>query len=209
MNYRFMIDIVIDAIRKRYDKRHNPVPGDTECVICAGNGNIYIGSNEYVTIGNVSQNVHAEISAIKKMTGDGQTKIRAIIVFNACSVSPLLPCNGCIEYILSIDPENTGTVVVTPSGNMLITDVSRFAAGTECQTRRDDSGFCSVYTSVPDFNRGASLYSVSPDGRFPPGNAANVSVHSVGNVVASPVKANHKGVNNVLKDKLNRIFKDD
>ena len=114
MNYRFRIDIAVDAIRKRYDKRHNPVPGDTVCVICAGNGNIYKGFNEYITSGNVSQNVHAEISAVKMMLDEGQSKIKAMIVYNSCSVSPLLPCNGCIDYVLSLNPENKDTVVVTP-----------------------------------------------------------------------------------------------
>ncbi|MDO5149665.1 MAG: hypothetical protein ACI4KB_00290 [Oscillospiraceae bacterium] len=214
MNYRFMIDIAVDAIRKRYDKRHNPVPGDTVCVICAGNGNIYTGLNKYVTSENVSQNVHAEISAVKQMLDDGQTKIKAMIVYNACSVSPLLPCNGCIQYILSLNPENTNTIVVTPDGNILITDVSKFASGTECQTRRSDSGFCSVYTSIPETTRGASLYTNASGTFMPSGSSSAVSQVSVTNPGSGfngtvPVRANQKGVNNILKNKLNSILKDE
>ena len=214
MNYRFMIDIAVDAIRKRYDKRHNPVPGDTVCVICAGNGNIYKGFNEYITSGNVSQNVHAEISAVKMMLDEGQSKIKAMIVYNSCSVSPLLPCNGCIDYVLSLNPENKDTVVVTPGGNILITDVSKLASGTECQTRRSDSGFCSVYTSIPESTRGASLYT-NAQGTFAPSGSGSpvsqVSVTNPGSVFngAVPVRANQKGVNNILKNKLSNILKDE
>ncbi|MCQ2464721.1 MAG: cytidine deaminase [Oscillospiraceae bacterium] len=158
MNYRFMIDTAVDVIRKRYDKRHNPVVGDTVCVICSGNGTIYTAYNEYVQRDNGPENVHAEINAIKKMLADGQTKIKAVTVFNSCTVTPLLPCNGCIARILSLNPENYNTLVVTPNGNILLTDVSRFAAGPDLSQTRVSAGGYSVYTDIPDFNRGASLY---------------------------------------------------
>lgn len=233
MNYGFMIDTAVDVIRKRYDKRHNPVVGDTVCVICAGNGNIYTASNEYVNVNGITENVHAELNAIRKMQADGQTRIKAVTVFNSCSVTPLLPCNGCIMYILGLHPENVSTLVVTPNGNMLITDVSRFAAGPDLSRKRTSMTGYSVYTEFPENNRGASLYN-NPSGSLmpepapvtnsqiygrppvimnPPVSAAvrmNRSAAagkvSAGNV---PVAGKQNGVNNILKNKLSALFEEE
>ncbi len=172
MNYRFMIDTALDFIRKRYDKRHNPVVGDTVCVICAGNGNIYSASNEYITRDDVKENIHAEITAIRKMQADGQNVIKAITVYNSCSGTPLLPCNGCIAHILALSPENVNTLVITPNGNIPVTEVGRYSAGIEYSNTRVAGGGYSVYTTIPEISRGASLY-INPNGGFGPAmNAA-------------------------------------
>lgn len=231
MNYRFLLDTAIDTIRKRYDKRHNPVMGDTVCVICAGNGNIYTGINEYILKENYSENIHAELDALKKMQADGQTVVKALTVFNSCNISPILPCNGCIKYILSLNDENRNTIVVTPNGNMYMTDVSKFAAGVDnFQTRHAESQY-SVYTNVPEPNRGASLYMNPPEmmtqrmnqsgmmnvSAGMPGNANNPSVYSGnfnnmpnGNVpVSQHIRTNQNGVNKLLKNKLNNLLDDE
>lgn len=227
MNYRFLIDTAVDTIRKRYDKRHNPVMGDTVCVICAGNGNIYTGKNEYVTKEDCTENVHAEIDALKKMQDDGQTVVKAMTVFNSCNVSPILPCNGCIDYILSLDKENTKTLIITPNGNMFITDVARYAAGTDnMQTRRTESRY-SVYMNVPEHNRGASLYMappVMPGQGMPASRSMNMSANLSANQPnysanyqnipenansGQPVRPNQNGVNKLLKNKLLNLLDDD
>ena len=237
MNYKFMIDTAIDVIRKRYDKRHNPLPGDTVCVICAGNGNVYTASNEYVVKDNVSENVHAEINALKKMQADGLTKIKAVTVFNSCTITPILPCNGCITFITSLNPENSHALIVTPNGNIPITEVSRYAAPDRSQSRVASS-YYSVYTSLPASNRGASLYT-GPSGQpysqtsrsitsnqpvyyrrsQPNGNMSamsglvgvSYSSRTANTAIAGkgPVRANQNGVNNLLKNKLSTLFEDD
>ena len=233
MNYRFMIDTAIDVIRKRYDKRHNPLPGDTVCVICAGNGNVYTACNEYVVKDDVSENVHAEINALKKMKADGLTKIKAVTVFNSCSITPILPCNGCISCILGMNPENSHALVVTPNGNIPITEVGRYAAGTDHSQTRMSGGYYSVYTAVPETNRGASLYTAPPVNQMSrpsagyrpaymrqttQGNMAYFSRQSAahyGSKTAGPasmrvpVRPNQNGVNNLLKNKLNTLFEED
>lgn len=225
-----MIDTALDVIRKRYDKRHNPVAGDTVCVICAGNGNIYTASNEYIKDENSSENIHAEIIALKKMQEEGITQIKALTVFNACTATPLLPCNDCISYILSLNPENYHALIVTPNGNIFITDVGRFAAGTDYSRVRSSQSPYSVYTDIPDHSRGASLY-INPSGGFGPAmnNPANrpvsrpaypqVSMPQPAMRVYGPgpakqaadspaLHANQNGVNNLLKSKLTTLFQD-
>ncbi|MBQ5990011.1 MAG: hypothetical protein IJL67_11015 [Oscillospiraceae bacterium] len=231
MNYKFMIDTAIDVIRKRYDKRHNPLPGDTVCVICAGNGNVYTACNEYVVKEDVSENVHAEINALKKMQADGLTKIKAVTVFNSCSITPILPCNGCISYILGMNPENSHALVVTPNGNIPITEVGRYAAGPDRSQTRMSGGYYSVYTAVPETNRGASLYTAPPVSQtnsmsrqsagYRPGYmkmqttqmAAYMSRQTAAQAgpvsMRAPVRPNQNGVNNLLKNKLNTLFEED
>ncbi|MBP0960791.1 MAG: hypothetical protein J5864_01480 [Oscillospiraceae bacterium] len=231
MNYKFMIDTAIDVIRKRYDKRHNPLPGDTVCVICAGNGNVYTACNEYVVKEDVSENVHAEINALKKMQADGLTKIKAVTVFNSCSITPILPCNGCISYILGMNPENSHALVVTPNGNIPITEVGRYAAGPDRSQTRMSGGYYSVYTAVPETNRGASLYTAPPVSQtnsmsrqsagYRPGYmkmqttqmAAYMSRQTAAKAgpvsMRAPVRPNQNGVNNLLKNKLNTLFEED
>ena len=231
MNYKFMIDTAIDVIRKRYDKRHNPLPGDTVCVICAGNGNVYTACNEYVVKEDVSENVHAEINALKKMQADGLTKIKAVTVFNSCSITPSLPCNGCISYILGMNPENSHALVVTPNGNIPITEVGRYAAGPDRSQTRMSGGYYSVYTAVPETNRGASLYTAPPVSQtnsmsrqsagYRPGYmkmqttqmAAYMSRQTAAKAgpvsMRAPVRPNQNGVNNLLKNKLNTLFEED
>ncbi|WP_156036887.1 hypothetical protein [Ruminococcus sp. HUN007] len=236
MNYRFMIDTAIDVIRKRYDKRHNPLAGDTVCVICAGNGNVYTAYNEYVVKDDSSENVHAEINALKKMQADGITKIKAVTVFNSCTVIPILPCNGCISYIMGINPENSRALIVTPNGNIPITDVGRYAAVPDRMMPGMSKGY-SVYTTVPESNRGASLY-MAPQGMPNTGMSSPVSrnnpVYLRSNAMQSnmsyvsgqygmmsgnmrsnapvsmraAVRPNQSGVNNLLKNKLNTLFED-
>ena len=226
-----MIDTAIDVIRKRYDKRHNPLPGDTVCVICAGNGNVYTACNEYVVKEDVSENVHAEINALKKMQADNLTKIKAVTVFNSCSITPILPCNGCISYILGMNPENSHALVVTPNGNIPITEVGRYAAGPDRSQTRMSGGYYSVYTAVPETNRGASLYTAPPVNQinsmsrqaagYRPGYmkmqttqmAAYMSRQTAAKAgpvsMRAPVRPNQNGVNNLLKNKLNTLFEED
>lgn len=125
MAYNILIDTAVEAIRKRYSNGMSPAMGDTVCVICAGNGSIYTGINVLRNNGNIPENIHAEIDAINRMRADGETVVKAITVFNSCNVSPILPCNGCINLIISLNSENVNAEIVTPSGNLRITDIGR------------------------------------------------------------------------------------
>lgn len=159
MAYGFIIDKAIEMINKRYDKGHNPVMGDTVCVVLTADGKIYTGQNRYVYPNNstsgIQNNIHAEEEAVRSMKADGEKVIRAITVFDSCSGQPILPCNGCINLIMSLDQENVNSLIVTPSGNIRITDVHMYAA--PVQMHMNMPGY-SVYNNIPEHNRGASLY---------------------------------------------------
>lgn len=128
MSYSFLIDTAIEAIKERYNRKKSPVMGDTVCAICSGSGKVYIGMNVNTMIGNIPNNIHAEIDALNKMKADNETVVKAITVFSSCNIFPIFPCNSCINLIMSLDTENANALIVTPGGNVNITEVWRYAS---------------------------------------------------------------------------------
>lgn len=119
MNFDFLISSANDELQKRYAGGAPPSAGDTICLICSENGTVYKGYNNKMPNGD---NVHAEVAAVNSLRADGQSMIRAITVFDSFNRVPIIPCNGCLQMILSIDYRNINTVIVTPTGVIPITN---------------------------------------------------------------------------------------
>lgn len=224
MDYRFLIDTAIDLVNKRYTNGSSPLSGDTVCAIYAGNGRIYTGMNVYVVQGNIPNNIHAEIDAINRMRADGETRIIAITVFDSCTVSPILPCNVCINLIFSLNYENTGAVVLMHNGTMNIANIGRPAIvpnGNNTNMTMAGNNNYSVYHGVPDTNRGASLYIPpnNPNDGNPYMNNVNTQAHNsympqqksgpIANSVTLTTPLKRSGGSSILKNKLNNLLGDD
>lgn len=123
MSYNSIMETAVEIARKRYNGGVSPQPGDTVCVIFSGKGNIYTGMNTVRNNGIYTENIHAEIEAISRMRNEGETVIKALTVFDSCTVTPILPCNGCINFIMSLNSENISAEVVTPRGNIFLTNI--------------------------------------------------------------------------------------
>ena len=119
MNFDFLISSANDELQKRYAGGAPPSAGDTICLICSENGTVYKGYNNKMPNGD---NVHAEVAAVNSLRAGGQSMIRAITVFDSFNRVPIIPCNGCLQMILSIDYRNINTVIVTPTGVIPITN---------------------------------------------------------------------------------------
>ena len=119
MNFDFLISSANDELQKRYAGGAPPSMGDTICLICSENGTVYKGYNNKMPNGD---NVHAEVAAVNSLRAGGQSMIRAITVFDSFNRVPLIPCNGCLQMLLSIDYRNINTVIVTPTGIIPITN---------------------------------------------------------------------------------------
>ncbi len=119
MNFDFLISSANDELQKRYAGGSSPVMGDTICLICSENGTVYKGYNNRMPNGD---NIHAEVAAINSLRADGQSMIRAISVYDSFNRVPIIPCNGCLQMILSIDYRNINTVIVTPTGTIPVTN---------------------------------------------------------------------------------------
>jgi cytidine deaminase len=119
MNFDFLISSANDEIQKRYAGGAAPNMGDTICLICSENGTVYKGYNSLSPTGD---NIHAEVAAVNSLRADGQTMIRGITVYDSFKRVPIIPCTGCLNMLLSIDYRNINTVIVTPTGNIPITN---------------------------------------------------------------------------------------
>ena len=119
MNFDFLISSANDELQKRYAGGTPPSMGDTIGLICSENGTVYKGYNNKMPNGD---NIHAEVAAVNSLRAGGQSMIRAITVFDSFNRVPIIPCNGCLQMLLSIDYRNINTVIVTPTGIIPITN---------------------------------------------------------------------------------------
>ena len=74
---------------------------DTVCSVESASGRIYTG----ISRSDLNMPVHAELDAVAALLAAGETVIRGFILINTQSRTPILPCNNCIGYILSLAPE--------------------------------------------------------------------------------------------------------
>lgn len=94
-------------------------PNDTVCAIETASGRLYTGVSR--------ANVHAEVDAIQNMISDGESIIQGMILIGTYSRYPLLPCNECVNYILSLAPENANSMVLLSDRMININEVSYYA----------------------------------------------------------------------------------
>ena len=94
---------------------------DTVCVVQARSGRVYTG------ISRMSQ--HAEIEAIRNMQAAGEVIIDGMILLSVGTRLPLLPCNNCIGYILSLHPDNAGCYVILQDRIIRLGETAMYTAG--------------------------------------------------------------------------------
>ena len=91
-------------------------PQDTICVLCSGSGRYYVGVS--------SGNMHAEINAMNQMMSSGENIVTGLLLVNAYNLGAMLPCGGCVQYILSQNPANTNAQIVLPDRQMSVMEIS-------------------------------------------------------------------------------------
>jgi len=99
-------------------------PADTVCALQTASGRIFTG----VSRSDMNSSVHAEVDAVRNMLAAGEKIIQAILLISTTGRMPLLPCNNCVGYILSLAPENSGCVVMMQDRVINLPEVARFAA---------------------------------------------------------------------------------
>lgn len=99
-------------------------PADTVCALESASGRIYTG----ISHTDINMAVHAEIEAVRNMLASGENTIRGLILISTGNRTPLLPCNNCLGYILSLSPENTECMIIMPDRMININEVGMFAA---------------------------------------------------------------------------------
>ncbi|MBQ6181181.1 MAG: cytidine deaminase [Ruminococcus sp.] len=99
-------------------------PADTVCSLQTASGRIFTGFSH----SNMIPPVHAEVEAIGNMLAAGENIIQGILLISTQGREPLLPCNNCIGYILSLAQENSQCMIAMSDRMIKITDVGMFAA---------------------------------------------------------------------------------
>ena len=221
MAYEFLISQISEEFSKLYCNGITPVQGDTICLICSENGTVYKGYNFLAPSG---ENVHAEVDAVNRMRAEGQSMVRAITVFDSFAMATVIPCNGCLNMLLSIDYRNINTLIATPTGNIPITSfLGNHQGGYQnSQFPGNSAGFMSqgmnsmsmsAYTN-PVASAGAPLY-MNGGRSIQTVNSINNSqymnsMHSVNtNIGQKSYAAGGNKKSNVLKNKLNNLLDDE
>ncbi|MDO5558308.1 MAG: hypothetical protein Q4F95_01785 [Oscillospiraceae bacterium] len=144
MAYNVILNVAAEVARKHAESGVQLSPDDTVCVIRTNTGNIYIGISRVEVMNGMTSILHAEVDAISKIKAKEDSIIEAISVLNAYTLAPILPCNNCINLILSLNPENVNCLIITPNANIPLTEVNMFIANSS-QPRVPNNGMNSGY----------------------------------------------------------------
>ena len=125
MMYEAMFNIVQDAAMRHQQSGAYITPDDTVCVICAASQQVYTGISRVENRNGQPINVHAEIMAMQQMQAAGETSAESLLMVNLLTRQPMLPCNGCIQYIISQNPENVKCQVVLPDRNIPLGEIGK------------------------------------------------------------------------------------
>lgn len=99
-------------------------PSDTVCSIQTASGRVYTG----ISRTDMNNPLHAEVDAVSNMLAAGERIIVGLLLIGTQTRSPLLPCNSCLGYILSLAIENSGCMIMLQDRMISINEVGRFAA---------------------------------------------------------------------------------
>lgn len=125
MMYDAMFNIVQDTAIRYQQSGAYITPDDTACVICAASQQVYTGISRVEVHNGQPINVHAEIVAMQQMKAAGETAAESLLMVNLLTRRPMLPCSGCIQYIISQNPENAKCLVVLPDRNIPLGEIGR------------------------------------------------------------------------------------
>ena len=182
-------------------------PTDTVCSIESASGRIFTG----ISRTDVNALLHAELDAVRNMQAAGENIIRVIFLINTNTREPLLPCNKCLDLILSLAPENSECMIMMQDRMIDIKEVGMFAA--PMTGGNDMQNFTG--TSLPQNKQYTTHASAAPvntaaaaeTGTIHAKPSASVSLAEILEVSAE-VEANNKNSNGgILKNKIKDILK--
>ena len=96
---------------------------DTICVICTASKRFYSGVSYQQMQNGMMIDVHAEIDALQNMQAAGDGGVEFLLLVNAVTGQSVMPCSGCINFILGQNPNNVYCNVVFPDRMVPITQL--------------------------------------------------------------------------------------
>lgn len=104
-------------------------PDKTICVICSGSGRIFFGVSHLETTGGSPIEIHAEVDAMRNMQGMGENTVDTLILIDSYNRTAMLPCNNCVGFIISQNPENSAGSIAMPDRLIPLSEVGMFTGG--------------------------------------------------------------------------------
>ena len=115
MTFEAIYNIALEVANARTQSGEYIAPDETICVICSRTGRVYNGVSHMEMMNGAPMSVHAEIEAMRNMqTYGNEVAVDSMVLIDTINRSPMLPCTGCINYIISMSPENSMGYVVMP-----------------------------------------------------------------------------------------------
>lgn len=115
MTFEAIYNIALEVANARAQSGEYITPDETICVICSRTGRVYNGVSRMEMMNGAPMSVHAEIEAMRNMqTYGNEVAVDSMVLIDTINRSPMLPCTGCVNYILSMSPENSMARVIMP-----------------------------------------------------------------------------------------------
>ena len=182
-------------------------PDDTVCTVESASGRIYTG----ISRTDMNAVIHAEVDAVRNMQAAGENIISAMLLISTQSRSPMLPCNNCLGYILSLAPENANCMILMQDRMIRIVEVGMFAA--PMNPVPEPQNFSNpIHSQRPQYTTHASAAPIqsspaAPKTEEPKGEVTSVSIEEI-NQVSATVEANSVNSNgSILKDRVKDLLK--
>ena len=130
MTFEAIYNIALEVANARAQSGEYIAPDETICVIFSRTGRVYNGVSRMDMTNGAPMSVHAEIDAMRNMqTYGNETAVDSMVLIDTINRSPMLPCNGCISYIASMNPENAMGFVVMPDRSIPLSELMGMAGG--------------------------------------------------------------------------------
>lgn len=115
MTFEAIYNIALEVANARTQSGEYIAPDETICVICSRTGRVYNGVSHMEMMNGAPMSVHAEIEAMRNMqTYGNEVAVDSMVLIDTINRSPMLPCTGCVNYIMSMSPENSMARVIMP-----------------------------------------------------------------------------------------------
>jgi len=128
MNYDAMFQRAFEIANQQYQLGQYYDQDDTICVLCTRSGMLYTGVNKKENVNGMIMNIHAEADAIRAMQSNGESAIAGVLLISSLNRTPLLPCEHCMRWILSLHPDNVCCEILMHDRAVPISEFSVSAA---------------------------------------------------------------------------------
>ena len=130
MTFEAIYNIALEVANARAQSGEYIAPDETICVIFSRTGRVYNGVSRMEMMNGAPMSVHAEIEAMRNMqTYGNEVAVDSMVLIDTINRSPMLPCGGCVSYIVSMSPDNAMSCVVMPDRMIPLSEIMGMNGG--------------------------------------------------------------------------------